>query len=265
MAGTDDAGAVGGVTDGLASIAGTEGSGSGGAMREVGGCSTGVGAAVVAAGLRGGVVVEGVVAGLASNAGTVGSGGGGLMREVGGCSAGAGAAVVAAGLAGGVEGGVEVVRAGGCSGGVDRSVSASFCEADGVRDSVTGGARGFFSSGERGGAPGAGVFVSARFSIGGRVGGTSGEVTCGERTAGTEPVARVGSCVDARGGIVSGFDAEGSGNGVVAGAPAEAAGGSTRAGTEPVGGFALAGGGVSRETDGSPTVGCNCAVRLSGM
>jgi len=196
------------------------------------------------------------------------------MREVGGCSAGAGAAVVAAGFAGRVDDGI--VRAGGCSGGVARNVSASFWEEDGTRDSVTGGARDFLVSAGGSGAPGAGVFVSAGLIDDVRLGGTRGEVTCGERTEGTEPAARVGSCVDARGGIVSGFDADGSGNGVVAGAPAEAKGGSIRAGTEPVGGFALAGtepvggfafGGVGAPGDGmeSGAVVCNCAVRLSGM
>jgi len=173
-------------------------------MREVGGWSAAAGAAATEAGLRGGVegpdVAGSALAGLTSRAGTEGSGGAGAMREVGGWSDAAGAAVAEAGFAGGWAG---VVR--GCSGGVARNVTASRCEAEGTRDSVTRGARRAgdaveaggtpgtvgtggvpdetTAAGFAGGAPGAGVFVSAGFSTGGRAGSEGAGVICAVGTS----------------------------------------------------------------------------------
>jgi hypothetical protein len=235
---------------------------------------------------------------------------------VGGWSAAADAAATEAGFKGGVaDGGAGVVR--GCSGGVARNVTASRCEAEGTRDSVTREARRAGDAVEAGGtpgtvgtggvpdettaagfadgAPGVGVFVSAGFSIGDRAGSGGAEVIC---AVGISDEAKSRWVANGRGGIVGGFDAAGSsaegaagetgadapGAGTDGGAPAACAGmavgaeatagsggllfaeaGSTRAGTELVGGLALAGAGVDGRAGGVAVDSGCCGVRLSGM
>jgi hypothetical protein len=229
-AGMEETGVASGALAGLTSRAGMEGSDGAGAgvIREVGGWSTAAGVVATEAGLRGGVeedgagvdepaVAGGVPADLTSRAGTEGSGGLAAMREVGVWSDVAGAGVAEAGFAGAVaDGGAGVGR--GCSGGVARKVTASRCEAEGTRDSGrreagraggvaeeerttgTDGTGGLpdetTAAGFAGGAPGAGVFVSAG----------SGAICAVGTSDGTE----AGWMVNGRGGIVGGFDAAGS-------------------------------------------------------
>ena len=232
LAGKEPLGAVDEVPVDFDSTAGTAGSGGSAAMREADGWSVAAGEVVAEAGFNEGVAAAwagaeaagadgGTPAGLTSGAGTEGSGGGGSMREVGGWLVVADDVVAAAGFAGGVaSGGAGFVRTGGCSGGVARNVTASRCEAEGVRDWVTGGAsrilaaagatgpsgasEGFVTeAGLAGGALDAGVLVSAGFSSGCRRGTAGAGVIC---VVGTSVVTEVRWAISGRGGMTGGVE-----------------------------------------------------------